>query len=41
MIGKIRISDTINPGECIADVLPGSMPVGMLPAVEDEVIQFE
>jgi hypothetical protein len=41
VIGKIRISDTINPGECIADVLPGSMPVGMLPAVEDEVIQFE
>lgn len=41
VIGKVRISETINPGECIADVLPGSMPVGMLPAVEDEVIQFE
>ena len=41
VIGKVRISETITPGECIADVLPGSMPVGMLPAVEDEVIQFE
>ena len=41
VIGKVRISETITPGECIAEVLPGSMPVGMLPAVEDEVIQFD
>lgn len=41
VIGKIRISDTVNPTECVADLVPGSMPVGMLPAVDDDVIQFE
>lgn len=41
VIGKVRISDTIDTSECVADVLPGSMPPGMLPAAGDEVIQFE
>jgi hypothetical protein len=41
VIGKVRISETINETECVADVLPGSMPPGMLPAVDDDVIQFE
>ena len=41
VIGKIRISDTINASECVADVLPESMPAGMLPAADDDVIQFE
>ncbi len=41
VIGKIRISDTVNPTECVADLVPGTMPVGMLPAVDDDVIQFE
>jgi len=41
VIGKVRISDTINETECVADVLPGSMPPGMLPAADDDVIQFE
>ncbi len=41
VIGKVRISETIETGECVADVLPGSMPPGMSPSAGDEVIQFE
>ncbi len=41
IIGRIRISETILPTESIADVMPGSMPVGMLPAAGDDAIQFE
>lgn len=41
VIGKVRISETIDTSECVADVLPGSMPPGMLPVAGDEVIQFE
>jgi hypothetical protein len=41
VIGRIRISDTIEANESVADVLPGSMPPGMLPAASDEVIKFE
>lgn len=41
VIGRIRLSDTIEANESVADVLPGSMPAGMLPAAADEVIRFE
>jgi hypothetical protein len=41
IIGRIRISETIEATESIADILPGSMPVGMLPAAEDDVVQFD
>lgn len=40
VIGKLRISDTIEPDQCVADVLPGSMPPGMVPVPGDEVILF-
>jgi hypothetical protein len=40
-IGRVRISDTIMTDECVADVLPNSMPPGMLPEAGDEVIQFD
>lgn len=41
VIGKIRISETIQEDQAVADIVPGSMPVGMEPAAGDEVIQFE
>ncbi len=41
VIGRIRLSETIQDTESIADVVPGSMPVGMLPEATDDVIQFE
>ena len=40
-IGRVRISETIDTGECVADILPNSMPPGMLPEAGDEVIQFD
>lgn len=40
-IGRVRISETIVTDECVADVLPNTMPPGMLPEVGDEVIQFD
>ena len=40
-IGRVRISETIETGECVADILPNSMPPGMLPEAGDEVIQFD
>ena len=40
-IGRLRISETIETGECVADIMPNSMPPGMLPEAGDEVIQFD
>ena len=40
-IGRVRISETIEASECVADIMPNSMPPGMLPEAGDEVIQFD
>lgn len=41
VIGRIKISDTIDTNECVADLLPNTMPVGMTPAPGDDIIQFD
>lgn len=41
VIGRIKISDTIDSNECVADLLPNTMPIGMTPAAGDDVIQFD
>lgn len=40
-IGRVRISETIETAESVADIMPNSMPPGMLPEAGDEVIQFD
>lgn len=39
IVGRVRISETITDTECAADVI--SMAEGKVPAVNDEVIQFD
>lgn len=41
VIGRITISDTIDASECVADLVPNSMPPGMTPVPGDDVIQFD
>jgi hypothetical protein len=41
VVGRITISDTIDTNECVADLVPGSMPPGMTPVAGDDVIQFD
>lgn len=41
VIGRITISDTIDTSECVADLVPNSMPPGMTPVAGDDVIQFD
>ena len=41
VIGKLKVGENIEPDQCIADILPGSMPPGMAPIAGDEVIQFD
>lgn len=41
VIGRVNISTTIDSNECVADLVPNSMPAGMTPAVGDDIIQFE
>lgn len=41
VIGRIRLTETIMENEAVADIIPNSMPVGMLPAAGDDIIQFE
>lgn len=41
VIGRVKISTTIDSNECVADLVPNSMPAGMTPAAGDDIIQFD